>query len=66
MRSRDSPQRLRGVVAIDAATPPDTLKRMHSLGVRGTRLNLATLGGRPADETARMVERLAGAIAPLG
>jgi len=60
------PQRLRGIVVIDPATPVEDLARMHALGVRGTRLNLATPGGRPADETARMVERLAHAIAPLG
>jgi predicted TIM-barrel fold metal-dependent hydrolase len=60
------PQRLRGVVVIDPATPAAELQRMHALGARGTRLNLATLGGKPAAETARMLERLAGAIAPLG
>lgn len=60
------PQRLRGVVVIDPETSTAELQRMHALGARGTRLNLATLGGRPAAETARMVERLADAIAPLG
>jgi predicted TIM-barrel fold metal-dependent hydrolase len=61
------PRRLRGVVVIDPGrTSAAELQRMHALGARGTRLNLATLGGRPATETARMVERLADAIAPLG
>ena len=60
------PDRLRGVAVIDAATPQAELTRMHALGVRGTRLNLASSGGRSADETARLVEAMAARIAPLG
>ena len=63
----ESPQRLRGVVVIDPdAAEAGELARMHALGVRGTRLNLATAGGKSADETAELVDRLAAKIAPLG
>jgi predicted TIM-barrel fold metal-dependent hydrolase len=60
------PERLRGVVVVDAATPQAELARMHVLGARGTRLNLATSGGASSAETARRVEALAATIAPLG
>jgi predicted TIM-barrel fold metal-dependent hydrolase len=62
----ENPQRLRGVVVIDAATPVSEVERMHALGARGTRLNLATFGGVSSAETARRVEALAATIAPLG
>jgi predicted TIM-barrel fold metal-dependent hydrolase len=62
----DYPRRLRGVVVIDPDIAEPELARMHALGVRGTRLNLATAGGTSGDETARLVERLAAKIAPLG
>ena len=62
----EHPRRFRGVVVIDPNVTEPELVRMHALGVRGTRLNLATAGGKSGDETARLVERLAAAIAPLG
>ena len=63
----ESPQRLRGVVVIDPdAAEAGELARMHALGVRGTRLNLATAGGKSAADTAELVDRLAAKIAPLG
>jgi predicted TIM-barrel fold metal-dependent hydrolase len=60
------PDRFRGVVVIDPGTPNEDLERMRALGARGTRLNLATAGGKSGAETARLVEALAGKIAPLG
>lgn len=62
----EHPQRLRGVVVIDADAAEADLARMHVLGARGARLNLASAGGKSAAETARLVERLADRIAPLG
>ncbi|HEY2136458.1 MAG TPA: amidohydrolase family protein [Xanthobacteraceae bacterium] len=61
----DHPQRLRGVVVIDPDMAEAELARLQALGVRGTRLNLATAGGKSGSETARLVERLAGKIAPF-
>ncbi len=60
------PARLRGVAVIAGSESPGELKRMHALGVRGIRLNLATSGGRSAAETMRLAEGLAATIAPLG
>ncbi|MEO0729769.1 MAG: amidohydrolase family protein, partial [Pseudomonadota bacterium] len=40
------PQRLRGVVVVDANTPVDALAVLHEAGVRGQRFNLM---GRPTD-----------------
>jgi predicted TIM-barrel fold metal-dependent hydrolase len=60
------PDRLRGVVVIDSATPEKELKRMHALGARGTRLNLATGGCKSGAEATRLVEEIATRIAPLG
>src|SRR5262245_48977791 len=62
----DPPRRLRGVVVVDPGTSETELARMHVLGARGARLNLASSGGRSAAETTRLVERLADSIAPLG
>jgi len=60
------PDRLRGVVVVDPDTDEQELARMHALGARGTRLNLATSGGKSPSETTRLVEQLAARIAPLG
>jgi predicted TIM-barrel fold metal-dependent hydrolase len=60
------PLRLRGVAVIDAATPMAELERMHALGVRGARLNLAVAGITSAAEAARLVDVFAARIAPLG
>lgn len=62
----EHPARLRGVAVISGDEPRKELARMHALGVRGVRLNLATAGGKPAAETARLAEQMAKAIAPLG
>jgi predicted TIM-barrel fold metal-dependent hydrolase len=60
------PQRLRGVVVIGADAATAQLDRMHALGVRGVRLNLASAGGKSGAETAQLVEEMAAKIAPLG
>jgi predicted TIM-barrel fold metal-dependent hydrolase len=61
------PERLRGVVVIDPdGAEAGELARMHALGVRGVRLNLASAGGKSAAETAQLVDRLVAKIAPLG
>jgi predicted TIM-barrel fold metal-dependent hydrolase len=62
----NDPQRLRGVVVVEPDLAQPELERMRALGARGTRLNLATAGGKSGAETARLVERLAARIAPLG
>ncbi|MGV6873820.1 amidohydrolase family protein [Pseudochelatococcus sp. B33] len=56
------PGRLRGVVVIEPDAPRPTLRLLHSLGVRGVRVNTRNLGGLPLDA----VSTLAGAIADLG
>ena len=53
---------LRGVVATDASVTDAELERMHSLGVRGLRLNLRHSNGAGADEAPSLARR----IAPLG
>jgi predicted TIM-barrel fold metal-dependent hydrolase len=60
------PARLRGVAVIDPDLSDAELERMTALGVRGTRLNLASTRGVSGAETARMVERLAARIAAFG
>jgi predicted TIM-barrel fold metal-dependent hydrolase len=39
---------------------------MGTLGVRGVRLNLATVGGKSGAETAQLIDQLAARIAPAG
>ena len=53
---------LRGVVATDASVTDTELERMHSLGVRGMRLNLRHANGAGADDAPDLARR----IAPLG
>jgi predicted TIM-barrel fold metal-dependent hydrolase len=60
------PGRLRGVAVVDADIAEAELARMHALGVRGVRLNLASAGGRSSAETGEMLERFAARLAPLG
>jgi predicted TIM-barrel fold metal-dependent hydrolase len=60
------PDRFRVVAVIDPATESDELQRLHALGVRGVRLNLASSGGRSGAETARLVKEMAARIAPFG
>jgi predicted TIM-barrel fold metal-dependent hydrolase len=60
------PDRFRVVAVIDPATEVGELQRLHALGVRGVRLNLASSGGRSGAETARLVGEMAARIAPLG
>lgn len=60
------PDRFRVVAVIDPATGMGELQRLHALGVRGVRLNLASSGGRSGAQTVRLVEEMAARIAPLG
>lgn len=52
----------RGVAVLDTSVTDDEIKRLHGLGVRGIRFNLAT----PGTTTIDMVEPLAKRIAPFG
>jgi predicted TIM-barrel fold metal-dependent hydrolase len=59
------PRRLRGIAVIDAATPTEELERMHALGVRGARLPLALASDTSALDAMRLIDTVAGKIAPL-
>ncbi|KAL4893698.1 hypothetical protein BDV59DRAFT_192865 [Aspergillus ambiguus] len=65
---RAGPARARGVVVIDPATiSPDTLASWHSLGVRGVRVNLKSVGKVPSEaELAATLLQHANVIRPLG
>ncbi|KAM0330648.1 hypothetical protein ACHAQA_003599 [Verticillium albo-atrum] len=62
------PQRGRGIVTFEPGSlPSETLSAWHALGVRGVRINLASVGGSlSAAELERMLHRYATDIAPLG
>ena len=60
------PNRFRMVAVIAPETDLRELERMHALGVRGVRLNLASSGGRSGVETLRQMQEMATRIAPLG
>lgn len=62
----EQPRRLRGVAVVDPEISIGELEKMHALGVRGVRLNLVSGGGLSGAETARLVDAVAGKIAPLG
>jgi predicted TIM-barrel fold metal-dependent hydrolase len=55
--------RARGVAVIDQDT---SLIPMHSLGVRGVRVNLQTGGERDPEVARRLIEQAARRVAPLG
>jgi len=59
---RRHPDRLRGVVVVDATISDQALQEMHELGVRGVRLNVLVSGGVGFDA----LETLAARVAPLG
>ncbi len=55
--------RCRGIAVIDDATPDAELERMHEKGVRGIRINLASIQGSGsgiATATAELARRIAG------
>jgi predicted TIM-barrel fold metal-dependent hydrolase len=55
----------RAVVVLDPRAPGD-LERLHRGGVRGVRLNLATIGGRHGGDPAQWVRDYERLLAPLG
>ncbi len=56
----------RGVAVIGDATTDAELAAMHRAGVRGVRLNLATLGRHDPAVARRLLEAAAKRVAPLG
>ena len=56
----------RGVVMIEEDTPYAELSAMHSVGVRGLRLDLFKRAGDPLAEIQAYILRMAAKIAPLG
>jgi predicted TIM-barrel fold metal-dependent hydrolase len=62
----ESAGRARGVVAFDPRCTRDDLDRLHRLGVRGVRLNFASVGTRNAADMSSAFATAARAIGPLG
>ncbi|MGH7094954.1 MAG: amidohydrolase family protein, partial [Stellaceae bacterium] len=58
--------RARGVAVIDAATTDAALADMHTAGIRGVRVNLATAGESSPDIARRNLLDAAARAAPLG
>jgi 2-pyrone-4,6-dicarboxylate lactonase len=56
----------RAVAVLPADVDAQELHRLHCLGVRGVRLNLATLASRHAGDPARLVRGYEQMLAPLG
>lgn len=56
----------RGVAVIDDSIGAQELERMHGAGIRGVRLNLATVGVRDPDVARARFTATAARIAPLG
>ncbi len=56
----------RGVAVIDEATSAQALSELHAAGVRGTRLNLETVGQNDPTVAQQQMLRTARQIAPLG
>lgn len=52
----------RGIAVIDEATPDAVLRRLHEVGVRGIRFNLA----RPAGAPVALIQSLSQRVEPLG
>jgi predicted TIM-barrel fold metal-dependent hydrolase len=63
---RERPGILRGVVVIDSAIDDASIKAMHSLGVRGVRLNLMSPRVSDVAAAARLLEPVAARVAALG
>lgn len=60
------PARGRGVAVIDQSFTFETLKKFHSAGVRGVRVNLETHGHNNPASAARQLQATAEQVAPLG
>jgi predicted TIM-barrel fold metal-dependent hydrolase len=56
------PERLRGVAVVDAKAPDSELRRLHTAGVRGIRINTRNPGGLGFAD----FDRIAARLAPLG
>jgi predicted TIM-barrel fold metal-dependent hydrolase len=56
----------RAVAVLEPATPARELETMHRAGVRGVRLNLATLAARHSGDRAELVASYERMLAPLG
>jgi len=59
-------ERARGVAVIDDTTSDQTLSALHSAGVRGTRLNLETIGQNDPSIAKAQLLRTAKQVAPYG
>jgi predicted TIM-barrel fold metal-dependent hydrolase len=60
------PARGRGVAVIDESFTLETLKKFHSAGVRGVRVNLETHGHNDPTSAAKQLRAAAEQVAPLG
>lgn len=56
----------RGIAVIPLEFSKNELASLHAAGVRGVRLNLATLASRHSGDPASLLERYARLVAPLG
>jgi predicted TIM-barrel fold metal-dependent hydrolase len=56
----------RGVAVVEPRAPAADLEALHRAGVRGVRLNLATLAARHPGDPAQLVRDYARLVAPLG
>ena len=59
-------QNARGVAVIDDATSAQTLSELHAAGVRGTRMNLETVGQNDPSIAQAQLLRTAKQVAPYG
>jgi predicted TIM-barrel fold metal-dependent hydrolase len=59
-------QNARGVAVIDDATSAQTLSELHAAGVRGTRMNLETIGQNDPTIAQAQLLRTAKQVAPYG
>jgi len=56
----------RGIAVVPPNAPEEQLLSMNQAGVRGVRINLVTLASRHSGDPAKVLERYAELIAPLG
>jgi predicted TIM-barrel fold metal-dependent hydrolase len=60
------PLRARGIAVIDETTEASTLRRLHTAGVRGVRINLHTAGRADPGLARALLTQAAARVAPLG